>query len=217
MGSEGGGGSSTVCDDRIDDFPPSVFLTLAQGKKKKKHKKNFFKNPNGCRHILTFVPSRDGSRRRRRRQQGSLHSEQHLCLLDIVCSVGFTVSSSNSPPPTPAPPLLPSTPPCIHSNTHTCTKYVSCCILATGEVITERAEELACCRAADLIPASHSHEGTHLHSVAPHGTSAYVPSESEFRFFQSFDGRRRHMLTAQLLLRCFKNNPKKICVCLSCR
>lgn len=47
----------------------------------------------------------------------------------------------------------PHTPPCIHSNTHTCTKYVSCSILATGKVITERAKELACCRAADLIPA----------------------------------------------------------------
>lgn len=46
----------------------------------------------------------------------------------------------------------PCTPACIHSNTHTRTKYVSCCILATGKVITERAKELACCRAADLIP-----------------------------------------------------------------
>lgn len=38
-------------------------------------------------------------------------------------------------------------------------KYVSCCILATGKVITERAKELACCRAADLIPAIEKKEG----------------------------------------------------------
>lgn len=72
---------------------------------------------------------------------------QHLCLLDMP-SVGCTVSAPS-----------PCTPPCIHSNTHTCTKYVSCCILATGKVITERAKELACCRAADLIPALEKQEG----------------------------------------------------------
>lgn len=46
----------------------------------------------------------------------------------------------------------PRTPACIHSDTHTRAKYASCCILATGKVITERAKELACCRAAGLIP-----------------------------------------------------------------
>ncbi len=75
-------------------------------------------------------------------------------------SVGYTVSAPS-----------PCTPPCIHSNTHTCTKYVSCCILATGKVITERAKELACCRAADLIPAIEKQEGRDFHCVAQHSTS----------------------------------------------
>lgn len=84
---------------------------------------------------------------------------QHLCLLDMP-SVGCTVSAPS-----------PCTPACIHSNTHTCTKYVSCCILATGKVITERAKELACCRAADLIPAIEKQEGRDFHCVAQHSTS----------------------------------------------
>lgn len=84
---------------------------------------------------------------------------QHPCLLDMP-SVGCTVSAPS-----------PCTPPCIHSNTHTCTKYVSCCILATGKVITERAKELACCRAADLIPAIEKQEGRDFHCVAQHSTS----------------------------------------------
>lgn len=66
------------------------------------------------------------------------------------------------------------TPPCIHSNTHTCTKYVSCCILATSKVIIERAKELACCRAADLIPALEKQEGRYFHCVAQHSTSIFT-------------------------------------------
>lgn len=84
---------------------------------------------------------------------------QHLCLLDMP-SVGCTVSAPS-----------PCTPPCIHSNTHTCTKYVSCCILATGKVITERAKELACCRAADLIPTIEKQEGRDFQCVAHHSSS----------------------------------------------
>lgn len=64
----------------------------------------------------------------------------------------------------------PCAPACIHSNTHTCTKYVSCCILATGKVIIERAKELACCRAADLIPAIQKEEGRDFHRVVQHST-----------------------------------------------
>lgn len=65
----------------------------------------------------------------------------------------------------------PCTPPCIHSNTHTCTKYVSCSILATGKVITERAKELACCRATGLVPALRKQEGQGFHITAQHNPS----------------------------------------------
>lgn len=78
----------------------------------------------------------------------------------------------------------PCTPPCIHSNTHTCTKYVSCSILATGKVITERAKELACCRATGLVPALRKQEGQGFHITAQHNPSV---SPWFFIFFYIWD------------------------------
>lgn len=102
---------------------------------------------------------------------------QHLRQLDMP-SVGCTVSAPSPPPP--------CTPPCIHSNTHTCTKYVSCCILATGKVITERAKELACCRAADLIR-SHRETGRQIFPPCSPTQHLYINAvKCKFFFFLFF-------------------------------
>lgn len=107
---------------------------------------------------LTVTHTHACTEQQRQSNKCSLLIYNISCLLDMP-SVGCTVSAPS-----------PCTPACIHSNTHTCTKYVSCCILATGKVIIERAKELACCRAADLIPAIQKEEGRDFHRVVQHST-----------------------------------------------
>lgn len=195
------------CDDHTDNF----LLLLRKRHShtgpryvKKKHPKKPKWLPALLRYILTFVMrmwtvhihipllffhglSRTYAPERERKGRLQKKKRSIKCSLLIynisvswTCPVLVVLCLLHPPPPPPC------TPPCIHSNTHTCTKYVSCCILATGKVITERAKELACCRAADLIR-SHRETGRQIFPPCSPTQHLYINAvKCKFFFFLFF-------------------------------